>query len=316
MKNQHRRTFLKQASILPIAATFPNSLLKMTAKEHRFKMCLNPGTVGVSANQLELLEYADRFGFEAMTVNLEEIVKMDKAERIAFVNQMKEKGISWGSTNLPIEFRKGEATFNNHLAELPTQAAALQSVGGTRMNTWIMPTHDTLTYLENFKQHQKRLKSVANILGHYDIRLGLEYVGPKTLMTRDKFAFIRTMKENKELIAAIDESNVGFVLDSFHWFCAGETMADLLTLEKKDIVTCDLNDARKGFTADEQIDGKRELPMATGVINIKDFLQALVEIGYDGPVRAEPFNAILNDMENEAAVKATKEAMLKAFELV
>ncbi|MEM6697507.1 MAG: sugar phosphate isomerase/epimerase family protein, partial [Bacteroidota bacterium] len=267
-------------------------------------------------NQLELLEYADRFGFEAITVNLEEIVKMDKAERSAFIGQMREKGISWGSTNLPIEFRKDEMTFNKDLANLPAQAAALEAVGGTRMNTWIMPTHDTLTYLENFKQHQKRLKAAANILGHYGIRLGLEYVGPKTLMTRDKFAFVRTMKEGKELISAIDEANVGLVLDSFHWFCAGETMADLLTLDRKDIVTVDLNDARKGFSASEQIDGKRELPMATGVVNLKDFLQALVAIGYDGPVRAEPFNSVLNDMDNEAAVKTTKTAMEKAFGLV
>ncbi|MEL6719880.1 MAG: sugar phosphate isomerase/epimerase family protein [Bacteroidota bacterium] len=316
MKNQHRRTFLKQASILPLAASLPSSLLNPNTKERRFKMCLNPGTIGVSVNQLELLEYADRFGFEAITVNLDEIIKMDKAERTAFVGQMKDKGISWGSTNLPVEFRRDEATFNTDLKELPAKAAALQSVGGTRMNTWIMPTHDTLTYLENFKSHQNRLQSVANILGHYGIRLGLEYVGPKTLMARDKFAFIRTMKEGKELITAIDESNVGFILDSFHWFCAGETMADLLTLDKKDIVTVDLNDARKGFAADEQIDGKRELPMATGVIDMKNFLQALVEIGYDGPVRAEPFNARLNEMENEAAVKMTKEAMSIAFEQV
>lgn len=313
MKNQHRRTFLKQAAILPLAASLPSHLL---VKERRFKMCLNPGSIGVDVNQLELLEYADRFDFEAITVNLEEVVKMDEAERSAFIGQMKEKGISWGSTNLPIEFRKDEATFNAHLAELPMKAAALQSVGGTRMNTWIMPTHDTLTYLENFKQHQKRLKATANILGHYDIRLGLEYVGPKTLMTRDKFAFVRTMKEGKELIAAIEEANVGFVLDSFHWFCAEETMADVLTLEKKDIVTVDLNDARKDFSAAEQIDGKRELPMTTGVVNMKDFLQALVSIGYDGPVRAEPFNTMLNEMDNEAAVKATKEAMVSAFELV
>ncbi|MEM8528347.1 MAG: sugar phosphate isomerase/epimerase family protein [Bacteroidota bacterium] len=316
MKNQHRRTFLKQASVLPLAATLPTSFLNLKAKKRRFKMCLNPGIIGVSANQLELLEYADRFGFEAITVNLDEMVKMDKAERTAFVDQMKEKGLSWGSTNLPIEFRKDEATFNQHLAELPAKAAALQAVGGTRVNTWIMPTHDTLTYLENFQQHQKRLKATANILGYYDIRLGLEYVGPKTLMTRDKFAFVRTMKEGKELIAGIDEPNVGFVLDSFHWFCAGETMADVLTLEQKDIVTVDLNDARKNFTADEQIDGKRELPMATDVIDMKSFLQALVAIGYDGPVRAEPFNQVVNDMGNEAAIKATKIAMDKAFALV
>jgi sugar phosphate isomerase/epimerase len=124
------------------------------------------------------------------------------------------------------------------------------------------------------------------------------------------------MAECKELISEIGESNVGVQLDSFHWFCAGETKADLLSLSNEDIVTVDLNDAVSGVSADEQLDGKRELPMASGVIDLQTFMDALVEIGYDGPTRAEPFNQALRDMDNEAALKATSEAMKKAFSLV
>ena len=67
---------------------------------------------------------------------------------------------------------------------------------------------------------------------------------------------------------------------------------------------------------DEQMDGSRELPAATGVIDLKSFLGALVQIGYDGPVRAEPFNKKLRDMDNEPAMAATAAAMKKAFALV
>jgi hypothetical protein len=45
-------------------------------------------------------------------------------------------------------------------------------------------------------------------------------------------------------------------------------------------------------------------------------LDGLLEIGYDGPTRAEPFNQVLNDMDDEAALKATSEAMKKAFKLL
>jgi hypothetical protein len=41
----------------------------------------------------------------------------------------------------------------------------------------------------------------------------------------------------------------------------------------------------------------------------------LVEIGYDGPTRAEPFNQPLRDMDDEDALKATADAMKKAFKL-
>jgi sugar phosphate isomerase/epimerase len=179
-----------------------------------------------------------------------------------------------------------------------------------------MPTHSYLTYLQNFKQHATRLKDICRILGDYDIRFGLEYVGPKTLMASQRFSFVRSMAECRELIHAVDEPNICFQLDSFHWYCAGETREDLLSLTNNDIATVDLNDARSGLSADEQIDGKRELPMATGVVDLKTFMEALVAIGYDGPIRAEPFNQELNDLENEEALKRTSEAMKKAFDLV
>jgi sugar phosphate isomerase/epimerase len=124
------------------------------------------------------------------------------------------------------------------------------------------------------------------------------------------------MKEGKELIAATGQSNVGFVLDSFHWYTANDTKADILSLKPEDIVVVDINDARNGFSRETQVDGKRELPLATGVIDLKSFMEGLVEIGYDGPVRTEPFNQALNEMENEAALAKNKEAFNKTLALV
>ncbi|MDX2302749.1 MAG: sugar phosphate isomerase/epimerase family protein [Microscillaceae bacterium] len=301
---------LAAAGILPIPTLFANPL-----PPRKFKMCLNPGNVGIQVNQKELLALAHRIGFEAILPMPQELAKMNTDELNAFMTDMKAKNMAWDAAGLPIDFRKTEEKFREDLKQLPALADALQKAGVKGCGTWIMPTHHELTYRENFEQHRARLKETANVLGHYGLKLGLEYVGPKTLMSRDKFSFIRTMRETKELLEAIGEKNVGLILDSFHWFCAGESAADILTLDKEDIITCDLNDARKDLSVDQQIDGTRELPTATGVINLKDFLGALRQIGYDGVIRAEPFNAKLNDMDNEAAAKATFEAMKKAFEL-
>ena len=96
----------------------------------------------------------------------------------------------------------------------------------------------------------------------------------------------------------------------------GETKADLLSLSNEEIITVDLNDAISGIIADQQLDGKRELPMATGVVDMQAFMDALVEIAYDGPTRAEPFNQPLQDMDDAPALKATADAMKKVFSLV
>lgn len=312
-----RRRFIQQSSVLAASAVLPFSAFNLEAKPGRlFKMSLNPGAIGVSLNQDELLEAAHRHGYEAIVAFPKELAVMDAAKLNDFVDKMKAKNISWGSAGLPLDFRKSADFFKKGLQALPNLANALQKAGALRMNTWIMPTHENLTYLENFKQHTKRLSEVAKVIADYDIVLGLEYVGPKTLMARDRYAFIRSMKETKELIEAIKSPNIKIQLDSFHWFCAEESEADILSLDKNEVVVVDLNDAVKGRSAANQIDGERELPGDSGLIDIKSFLSALVRIGYEGPVRAEPFNKRLNEMDDEAALSATYISMKKSFDLI
>ena len=67
---------------------------------------------------------------------------------------------------------------------------------------------------------------------------------------------------------------------------------------------------------DQQVDSKRELPLATGVIPVAEFLNALHRVGYDGPVRCEPFNAVLRAMPKEQALMAVSASMKKAMALV
>ena len=57
-----------------------------------------------------------------------------------------------------------------------------------------------------------------------------------------------------------------------------------------------VNDAPAGIAWDEQIDTVRTLPMETGVIDLAGFMQALQEMGYDGPVMPEPFSQRISDL--------------------
>ena len=114
----------------------------------------------------------------------------------------------------------------------------------------------------------------------------------------------------------IGASNVGFVLDTWHWHTAGETVADLGTLKNGEIVCIDLNDAPAGVALDQQIDSKREIPLATGVIDTAGFLNALHGLGCDAPVRCEPFNAALRAKPREEILAIVAESMRRAFALI
>jgi sugar phosphate isomerase/epimerase len=199
---------------------------------------------------------------------------------------------------------------------LPRTAEVLKRAGATRVATWLGPSHPSLTYVQNFRQHARRLREAAKVLGDHGQRLGLEYVGPKTSWASGRFPFIHTMAEMKDLIAEIGQGNVGFLLDSWHWYTAGETQADLLTLSNHDVVCVHLNDAPAGIPVDREMDLKRDLPCATGVIDVKAFLGGLLKIGYDGPILVEPFSQKLAAMPANQAVETTAAAINKAFALI
>jgi sugar phosphate isomerase/epimerase len=290
----------------------------MQAKPMKRKMTIHlvPGSIGVQATQQEAIAFARQFGFESVEAQGPYLATLSNPEIDAIAASVKSAGLVWGNAGLPTEFRKDAETFEKGLQQLPGIAKALQRAGVTRIGTWISPAHGSLTYTANLKQHAERLRRVCAILGDHGQRLGLEYVGPKTLWTSNRYPFIHSMAEMKDLIAAIGSRQVGLLLDSWHWFTAGESVADLETLRNEDIVCADLNDAPTGVPLDQQIDSKRELPMATGVIPVGDFLNALQRIGFDGPIRCEPFNAVLRAMPREQALAAVAASMKKAFALI
>lgn len=318
MNRLARRTFLKSAAAGSIALTTLGTTNRARASvaKRKFTLDLRCGSIGVNAGLDEQIELAQRYGFESLEPSGGGLAKLSESQIDQVLERLADANLVWGAAGLPVDFRRDEEAFRSGIEGLPKIAKALQRAGVTRISTWLRPTSDTLSFQENLALHARRLRQVAQIVGEQGLRFGLEYVGPKTSRDGKKYAFVHNMVGVKQLIEVIGQDNVGIVLDSWHWYTAHETRADLLTLRNHDVVACDLNDAPAGLAIDEQIDNARELPAATGVIDLKVFLGALVSIGYDGPIRAEPFNRPLAALDNEPAVAATAAAMKKAFALV
>ncbi len=314
-----RRGFVKAATAATAFAAgygFSQQHARGEERKRKFTMDLVCGAIGVRAKPEEAIQLAHKYGFESVQPPPTHLAGLSDGQMDQLLARLKELDLVWGAAGLPVNFRADEATFAEGLQQLPKLADALRRAGATRVSTWLMPCHDSLTYVANFRQHARRLREVAKVLGDRGLRFGMEYVGPKTSWTSKRHTFVHTMAETKDLIAEIGLDNVGFVLDSWHWYTAHETGEDILSLTNNDVVACDLNDAPAGIPVDEQRDNTRELPAATGVIDLKTFLGVLVAIGYDGPVRAEPFNKALNALDNEPAVQKTAAAIRKAFALI
>jgi sugar phosphate isomerase/epimerase len=312
-----RRAFLAGGVRAAAGASLFSPLVALAQSQNatasQIKLCLTPGSIGVTAGQMEAIALAHRHGFDAVEPYGAYLAERSDMEIEDIMGQLKEWNLAWGAAGLPVEFRQSDDRFEAGIKELPKIAAALTKAGAMRVGTWLSPGHDSLTYEENMKQHATRLGEAARILKDHGQRLGLEYVGTFTLRARRKHAFVHSLAQTMDLITEIGTGNVGVVLDTWHWWQAGETGADILSLKNEDIVSLDLNDAPAGVAKNEQMDGQRELPMATGVIEVGEFLKSLRQIGYSGPARPEPFNRALNALDNDAACEATIAAMRKAM---
>src|SRR5579883_1033387 len=208
-----RREFLR-AALAGLAAGLPRAVGPVNAVlpgRRSFTMDLACGAIGVQVPLPAAVVLAHRFGFEAVDPDAGFLARQEADAIQKLRSDPKTHGLVWGAAGLPVDFRGDGPRFQADLKGLPATAAALQRAGVTRVGTWLSPAHRRLTYLANFQQHAHRLREIASILDGQGLRLGLEYVGPKTSWSSARHPFIHTMAEMRELIAAIDRSNVGLV---------------------------------------------------------------------------------------------------------
>lgn len=310
MNTENRRQFLRGA-----AAAALSSGVSLAATR-KMKMCLGTSHIGVKANLQEGIAMAAKYGFEAVDTGVGELTALSDSAMSRLLDDMAAKKLVFGSVAQSVPVAEPEEKFAEFIKGLPATARTLQRARMKRCCSWVFPVDNRLTYLQNFRLHAKRFGETAGVLGDHGILFGLEYLGPKTSWTNGKYPFIHNMESMKELIAETGKRNLGFLLDSWQWYTSSETVADLLTLKNSDIVAVHINDAPAGVPVDQQVDNRRGLPLETGVIDIGGFLNALNQVGYDGPVAAEPFSAELRKLPLDEAVSQTAQAVKKAFALI
>ena len=255
---------------------------------------------------------AVKYGYEGISFDIKKVSEAFSPE--AFSDMLAKNKLKTGTFSLPVEFRTDKETFEADLKALRPCCGFARKSGAARCTTYIMSYSDTLDYSSNFKQHKERLTPTAKILEEYGIRFGLEFLGPPSLRSGKAYGFIHDLDGINELLDAIGTRNVGHLLDVFHWDMAGQVFDDFKKISgNEQVVAAHINDAPKGLTREEQPNHRRELPGATGILRIEDFMKGLRNLNYDGPVLVEPFNEFLKALAFEDAVKAAKAAMDKVW---
>lgn len=254
---------------------------------------------------------AARHGWQGIDLPIADAERM-AVERSpdAVAELLAEAGLRLGGWGLPLDWRREYD--RAALDQLGEQAALAQRLGCVRAYTWVMPASDERPFRENFAYHVAQLGPIAQALAERGCRLGLEFIGPRTMRADHRYGFVYSLEGMLSLAHAIGAS-AGLLVDSYHWYASLGAPCDIRALRAEDVVYVHINDAPAGVAVESQLDQVRRLPGATGVIDLSGFLGALREIGYDGPVTPEPFERSLDDLSPDEASRTTLDHLLRVW---
>ena len=275
---------------------------------------LIPGCIGIHNLTLaDSIKLAREAGFEGVAFDIFEAQAYADAHGLAELQDLFGEIIP-GVWNSGVDWQN-DATRDTQIEKLKGVLDLANELDSLNVTTGIMPANNDRPYDEQYEYLSTRLKPLADALAAGNVRIGIEFITPKTLRDQFTYQFIYKMKDMLAFGKHVGP-NVGVLFDVWHHYCAHGTLADLDVLTPQDVQLIHTNDAPLGLEIDEQQDLSRTLPMETGVIPAPAMLSKLAAIGVNVGVAAEPFSAALNEIaatDPLQAAKLTQEANEKLF---
>lgn len=269
---------------------------------------LAPGAIGIRGISLqETIDLAKQTGFQSVTFDVREVSRIADEHGISHVKDLFESNqVRPGYWGLPVAWSNDEKR-GAELADLPKYAAVALELGCDRACSGVMPATNDRPFDEQMSWTLERLTPVAQSLKQSGARLGLEFIGPKTLRQQFTYEFVYSLSGMMDLARQVGTGNVGLLLDIWHVYTSHSSNDEISGLNESDVVAVHVNDAPPGIPVDEQQDLVRALPMETGVLDLVGFMARLQEIGYDGPVMPEPFSKRVEALAASDPVAAARE---------
>ncbi len=289
----------------------------------------NARAMGLDLSAEQTLDMASVAGFDGVDLLVRDLV--ERGEDPATVRaRMDDLGLRGGAWPLPVNWRGDAEGFSRDMARLPRLAEAARMMGLLRTGTWVMPESpdhpegDDPTVLATHRAslvalHVDRLGAIARILAQHESRLGLEVIGVATSRTGHGVPFVHRLMDLDFLMDVLckESPNVGILLDGFHLYAAGESIEAGLVWGVERIVWVHVADLPASSPQDRAqiLDQERGLPGENGAVDSGRLLARLDDLGYDGPVTAEPLSACksLANLGPEGKARAVVAALRSAW---
>jgi 2-keto-myo-inositol isomerase len=137
-----------------------------------------------------------------------------------------------------------------------------------------------LSSYEVIEESVRVLRELASIAERHNLGLAFEFLGRKDCS-------VQTLELADEIVQKVNRRNIGLVIDSFHFYVGGSTVKMIDALDPKRLFIFHINDA-EDLPLDQLTDAHRLLP-GLGTLKLKELVEALRQIGYDGVASVETF---------------------------
>jgi 2-keto-myo-inositol isomerase len=124
------------------------------------------------------------------------------------------------------------------------------------------------------------LHELCDIAGAYKVGLAFEFLGQTDCS-------VQTLELAHQIVRSTNRTNLGLVIDSFHFYVGGSTIQMIEALDPKLLYVFHINDA-EDRPREELNDSHRLLP-GLGILPLRAMLSAFGRIGYDRVASVEIF---------------------------
>jgi len=124
------------------------------------------------------------------------------------------------------------------------------------------------------------LNELCEISAAQDVSLGFEFLGQPDCS-------VPALDLAAEIVREADRKNLGLVIDSFHFYAGGSTIAMIEALDPNVIQIFHINDAED--LPREHLEDRHRLLPGWGILPLQDMLSAFRRIGYDKVASVEIF---------------------------
>jgi 2-keto-myo-inositol isomerase len=136
------------------------------------------------------------------------------------------------------------------------------------------------TRTEVIQESARVLTELCEIAARHDVALAFEFLGQPDCSAP-------TLDLAHEIVRTANRPNLGLVIDSFHFYAGGSTIAMVEALDPNLIYVFHINDAEN--LPREQLRDKHRLLPGLGILPLRELIAAFRKIGYDKVASVEIF---------------------------